>query len=270
MIGYFTKSGLSQSQLKNFAKSPAYYRLKLQKKDEPTEAMLLGSAVHAALLEPEVFAAVYVKGLAFDRRTKAGKEAALAFESDNADKTVLSPGDYDLCLKMRDSVLEHPVVADIFKFDVEAEKEVFWTMQGVSCKAKLDAIVPKISTVIDFKTARFADSKGFMRDAINLHYDLQAYWYSEAYRAEFGDYPRFYAFIVASKEEPFSVGVFEADKEFLDRGKFYADKYLAKYKDCLESDDWPKNESNDVIKLTTPTWALKELMDGGDSYFSGN
>jgi len=274
---YFSRPEMSQSRLKDFAVSPAYYQLRLKQPQEQTEAMAMGSAVHAALLEPEIFKQKYVAVWPSIKLTKSGnarkgtkfeKEMWTKFLAENLGKIILSQKEYEQVIKMRDSVFDHPKANDILSFDIEAEKEIFFELEGVPCKAKLDAIVPSINTVIDFKTARSSTAESFRRDAINMHYDLQAYWYYEAYKSLYGSYPDFYAFIVVSKEEPYPVGVFEADNEFLDRGRYYALKYLKQFKECSENKVWPKNESDDVIKITTPEWAMREAMEFGESFFS--
>ena len=259
---------MSQSRLKDFAVSPAYYKMRLAEPKEQTEAMILGTAVHAALLEPEVFKNKYVVAPKFDRRTTKGKADYTLFCVENMGKLILTKDEYDHVLAMRDSVFSHPKAKDAFSFKIDPEKEIFFEMEGVACKAKLDAIVPEINTVIDFKTARSATAEQFRRDALSMGYDLQAFWYYEAYKAEFEKYPDYYAFIVVSKEAPYPVGFFEVDKEFLDRGRYCALKHLRKYKECLALDVWPKNESEDVIVISTPEWAMKETLEFGEAYFT--
>lgn len=267
-MDYFKREGLSQSQLKDFAVSPALYKLRQQEPRIETEAMMIGSAVHAAILEPEIFNKKYMMGKKFDRRKKAGREQFTLFVAENSDKIFLTEEQYDSISKMRDSVYDHPKARDVLSLKMEAEKEIFFEMDGVACKAKLDAVVPEIKAVIDFKTARTSSAESFKRDMVNLGYDLQAYWYYEAYKAAYGSYPAYYAFIVVSKEEPYPVGFFEVDTQFLDRGRYYAQKYLAKYKECVASNIWPKNESEDVIRINTPDWAIREVMEFGEAYFS--
>lgn len=269
-MDYFSRPELSQSQLKDFMVSPAYYKLRREKPRVETEAMAIGTAVHAAVLEPEIFVKKYVVSGKIDRRTKAGKEEFEKFNVENSGKTVLNCETYDMILSMRDSVLDHPRVKDIFKLPMQAEKEIFFELEEVACKAKLDAIVPSINTVIDFKTARSASADSFKKDMINMQYDVQAFWYCEAYKSLTGKYPGFYAFIVASKEEPYPVGFFSVDSEFLDRGRYYALKALKKFKECVEKDIWPKNESDEVIQINTPEWALKEVMEFGEAHFTTN
>lgn len=267
-MSYFERPELSQSQLKDFMVSPAYYQLRLKKPRQETYEMMIGTATHSALLEPESFAENYVCIPKIDRRTKAGKEQFDLYTKESFGKIAIQEDDYLSILAMRDSVLEHPRAKDILSFEKEVEKEIFFSLEDVPCRAKLDAIVPKINTIIDFKTSRSSSSKSFQKDMINNGYDIQAFWYFEAYKSLTGSYPDFYAFIVASKEEPYPVSVFSVDKEFIDRGRYKSLKALAEFKECKGKNVWPKNESDEIIAIQTPQWALKDLMEDGDAYFS--
>ena len=51
---YHAYDGISKSGLDLIARSPAHYAYRTA--SEPTRAMVIGSATHAAILEPEVFA----------------------------------------------------------------------------------------------------------------------------------------------------------------------------------------------------------------------
>src|SRR5690349_7675909 len=81
---YHDHPAVGSSHLKSIARSPAHYWSEWLDPSRPprtdTPAKWLGKAVHAAILEPERFKSDYVVGPRFDRRTKAGKEAAAAFE----------------------------------------------------------------------------------------------------------------------------------------------------------------------------------------------
>src|SRR5690606_39465824 len=49
---------ISKSGLDLIARSPAHYRY--AERREPTRAMVIGTAIHAAILEPDVFATEYL------------------------------------------------------------------------------------------------------------------------------------------------------------------------------------------------------------------
>ena len=69
------RSCVSVSGLKQILRSPAHFQAYLQgltRKETPS--MFMGTAIHARLLEPEVYAAEYVVAPEADKRTKEWKE----------------------------------------------------------------------------------------------------------------------------------------------------------------------------------------------------
>ena len=64
--------GISKSGLDLIARSPYLYRHR--QAVEQTKAMLIGSAVHCAVLEPALFPHRYTVAPVADGRTKAGKD----------------------------------------------------------------------------------------------------------------------------------------------------------------------------------------------------
>ena len=72
---YHRAEGISKSGLDLIARSPMHYRFREQR--EPTAAMALGTATHAAILEPALYAHDYVilSPDVADRRSYVYKEA---------------------------------------------------------------------------------------------------------------------------------------------------------------------------------------------------
>ena len=262
---YREASGLSQSQLKNFMVSPGYYKYSLANPKPQTEAMLLGTLAHTALLEPVKFMDNFAILPEVDRRTKYGKEVWEDFQNRNVGKTFIKQDMSDTVQSMVKSIKAHPLAGEILGLpDAIVEESFFFELLEVPCKARLDFYSPKANVVIDFKTSRSALSSDFIKDSINHGYDIQAYWYCQAYKSRFGYMPDFYAFLVAEKQAPYAVGVFSVDGLFMERGQYLAEKYLKKFKKCLETDVWPINESESVIGLTLPHWATKDYISTND------
>ena len=71
---YHKAYGLSCSDLKVMLRSPAHYHASLLFPQKTTPEMLLGSALHTAVLQPELFDEEYMELPKLDRRTKEGKE----------------------------------------------------------------------------------------------------------------------------------------------------------------------------------------------------
>ena len=71
---YTDAKGIRSSLLKQILITPAHYQFALQHPKETTAAMSLGTALHAALLEPAAFDAAFAVVPKVDRRTRDGKD----------------------------------------------------------------------------------------------------------------------------------------------------------------------------------------------------
>ncbi|MEM2138821.1 MAG: hypothetical protein QXM96_01585, partial [Candidatus Woesearchaeota archaeon] len=72
---YLNNPAISATDLKNFSKSPNvfYYKKYIEEKTQ-TESLLLGTALHCAILETNVFLDKYFLLPEIDKRTKIGKD----------------------------------------------------------------------------------------------------------------------------------------------------------------------------------------------------
>lgn len=71
---YFAHSAINCSGLKLISsKTPAHFKYQQSEQRKPTPAMIIGSAVHCATLEPEAFNERYIVAPKIDKRTKDGK-----------------------------------------------------------------------------------------------------------------------------------------------------------------------------------------------------
>lgn len=80
-----------------------------------SDALSLGSLVHAVVLEEEYFADMYAIMPKIDRRTKAGKQHYEEFMAINADREICKEEDWEIAMKMRESVWSHPAAAPLLK-----------------------------------------------------------------------------------------------------------------------------------------------------------
>lgn len=82
----------SSSQLKDILRSSAHFHSNniLKENERETKKHLdFGTLAHTLFLEPEQFENEFVIGPKFDRRTKAGKEEAAAWEAANQGKIII-------------------------------------------------------------------------------------------------------------------------------------------------------------------------------------
>jgi len=209
---YFAIDALSASGAKLLNRSAAHY---LHNKAEPPKsspAQAFGTLVHSLVLEPETVNNLYAAAPKFDKRTNAGKAGFLAFEADNAGKTVVDLDDFQRAQRAATAVLDHPTAGALLALAQHREVTVLFERYGVQCKARLDAIFD--STVLDLKTTRDASPAAFARSCAAYQYQAQATHYiyaaeaSGLIREDTEDETRFF-FIAVESLEPHNVAVYE-------------------------------------------------------------
>lgn len=252
---------ISVSGLKKFQRSAAHGRAGLDGLVQiaSPETLIFGQLCHTAVLEPDRLELDFVVAPKFDRRTKAGKAAAAEFEAGVGDRTVVTEGQYLLATRIRDSVLAHPVAAEILK-EGSAEVSAFWRapLDGqaveVPVKGRLDWVTTYEGQdlIFDLKTCQDASAQDFPKSAGRFGYHLQAAFYSDGYHQLTGRRPRF-VFGAVEKEPPFAVQLFEFDYASLARGRESYQRALRTYADAAKTglyDGYP----TDIHQMTLPPW----------------
>lgn len=251
---YLAVDALSSSGIKKLLRSPAHYQEWRRNPPEPTPAMLLGSAFHCLLLEPESFQGRFCVAPQVNGRTKDGKAALEAFAALSEGKAVLSVVDMETLTAMRDSAMKLATV-EALVHDRETELSIFWDdpEYGFPCKARLDLRCSILPGIVDLKTCEDASPDGFGRQCWNMGYDIQASHYTAgAATVGWGDH-NFY-FLAVEKKPPYLAAVYAADEDFIRIGNSRRNNMRALYAECLESGDWP-GYGDRVRTLSLPAWA---------------
>ena len=254
MPDYLSAPGISKSGLDQIAKSPAHYQAWKAEQPEPTKAMMFGSAVHCALLEPELFAGAYAVSPEVDRRTKDGKAEYAAWEAANGGKVALSMPDYSKILAMRDSFQSHSLTRGTVGASV-TEHSLLWTDEktGAQCKARPDIVLDGM--VMDLKTTEDASPRAFERSAANFRYHCQAAFYLRAMTADTGILHTKFLFIAIEKTPPYAIAVYEASPDMIRMGADCNNADLARYAKAKTTGVWDSYPET-VQQLSLPPWAL--------------
>ena len=239
---YHASAPLSKSRLWEMRKTPQYFRWFEEHRAEipVTDAMVMGSAFHKLVLEPDGFAAEFAICPTVDRRTKAGKEAWAAFQTDAGGKTVLMEWMYAQVSAMAEAVKAHPM-AHFLTTDGEVETSIYYKddLTGIECKVRPDIFkrVGGKRIIVDLKSCVSAATEDFRRQAINMGYDMQAAMYREGVKAETGEECDF-VFVAVEKDPPYLINVIQCDELLIKHGYDLYREYLGMYKECSESGNW--------------------------------
>lgn len=253
---YHSGPGISKSHLDVVAKSPLHYWSKYldpnRKASDPTPSMILGSATHAAILEPDLFPSQFAhmpEGL--NRTTKAGKEAYEELVASG--RTILSFDDFQTCLAMRDAVHAHPTAAGLLT-DGLAEQSFYATddATGELIKCRPDFLRSN-GVMVDVKTTDDASPDGFAKSVATFRYYVQSPWYLDIMERLYGEAPAWFVFVVVEKSRPFAVATYFVEKAQLDLGRAVYVKDLARIHECKSSGKWP-GYSEQIEPLRLPAW----------------
>jgi hypothetical protein len=165
-----------------------------------SEALLVGSAFHAMMLEPDVFKKDYAFEPAMDRRTKAGKEYILEWQEENKHVANHIPGKYEtMLLDMQESLLNHPRYKELVKEEGEREVIKLFTLEEAKCKAKVDYYNPEDNYIVDIKTCNSVKIDDIIESIKKYLYGVQAAFYLDGLKAH-----KFY-FIFIEKRAPYDI-----------------------------------------------------------------
>lgn len=230
------KDVVTRSKLELILRSPAHYLHGIQHRKPPTEAMIMGTALHAAVLEPEKFEAEFI-GYS-GTGTRASKEYK-EFADIHAGKTILTRRDYERVLGMRDAVMSIPdYPLDNLISTGEKEKTLQWVDEqtGLTCRIRPDLLLN--FACFDLKKCVDARPHRFMWSARDMGYDLQAAMYLIGIKATLGiDVP--FIFIAVEEEAPHGIKLYEAPPEMLDDGKRRFRFAMDTLKKCMDENQWP-------------------------------
>lgn len=251
---YHEGEGVSKSDLSLILRSPAHFRAKEERKETP--ALILGSAIHVAVFQPDEFSKRYaVKPEFMSFSTTLGK----AWRDNHQGKVILSWDDAATCEGIRKAVRAHPIAADLLS-DGEAEITGYFRdseYPEILQKLRIDWLNKKQGVLIDLKSTEDARLFPFMRDAYKHDYTLQSAHYLFGISQITRITHEKFIFIAAEKAPPFAVQIYEATPDFITAGLLQRAKALAIYNECMKKNQWPAY-SMEVLPLDVPAWAKKK------------
>lgn len=257
---YHSGPGTSKSQLDKIAESPLTYWSSYLDPERPerkqTDAMVFGSAVHVAVLEPDLITQKIVVEPGFNRRTEKGRAEASAFAEEHKAKIILSPEDHQRMLKVRDAVYRDPAARALLTNGMP-EQSLFARCPetGELIKCRPDWLT-YAGGMIDVKTTKDASGFGFGREASTYRYDVSAGWYTNIPRILFGELPPFFVLLAVEPTYPFNVGVYEVEPPVRESGLQKGMRDLRRLIQCRAENRWPSYTDGAVQPLQFPAYAM--------------
>lgn len=263
---YHAHPAVGHSALVRMLRSPEHFLQYMENSLEPSDSMTLGSALHAALLEPETFEERFTLSPKFDRRTKQGKEEAQAWEAANAGKIALRAEQLEAVVQMVRKVRLHQFAASLLDRGL-AERSLFFVdgPTGVECKVRPDFLSLDenglVRAIVDVKTANHAGIEEFSRASAVYGYDVQAAFYRDAISMALGYSVPFF-FLVIENSAPYSVAMYKASDSMLEAGRKRYRAALEMLSWCRQTDCWPGYQTGEGYEeLDLPVWMKRSIEE---------
>jgi hypothetical protein len=252
---YHALNAINKTGLDYIAKSPAHYQAYLKEPQEPTDAMIIGTATHYGVFEPELlYKNFFARPEGIDGRTKDGKARLEELGRQNAGKTMIKADEMAMIEGMMKSVRGHKLASQLISGG-KAEMSAIAQDQeyGVLCKARPDYIRSD-DTIIDLKTTDDASFFAFQRKVKGFRYHVQAAWYLDTVNAAIGrEQFKQFVLLVVEKSAPFGLIVYELDADAIKIGRIEARQNLKVYAECLKKNEWP-GYSEHIYTMTVPVY----------------
>lgn len=224
--GEYGSQFISNSDIGTLLKNPKQFKVR----EEPTLAMLQGSYLHTALLEPEKLSNFEIVE-ASTRNTNIYKDASkgnlllLKHEKDELDSLVTTiKGNFKFYedIYAEGNIYEEPATMELF---------------GLPFKGKCDIVCEDF--LIDIKTT--SDIDDFKWSARKYNYDSQSYIYQQLF-----DKPLIF-YVICKKSH--RLGIFEPSEEFILSGKDKVLRAVEVYKKFFSKDN-TEDINNFIVKET--------------------
>lgn len=241
---YQAIEAMSFSSFKEFYKSPAHYKAYKEKPREgSTPSQIIGTLVHAAILEPHTLESKFAVIDGHRGSTKV-KEAVGYAES--LGKTTIKSEQLIAAQRCREAIQAHPIIKDLLVGGrAEVSIVVKDKMSGAPIKCRADYFWPEAGVVLDLKTFDDLTDRSVERQIVRMGYDLQAVHYLNVASQYLNKDLRLFGNIFIETEAPYGVRLVTLSdaslEKALEKWKYF--EMLDRYKLCLEENTWPNYDT---------------------------
>ena len=266
MANYLAHPAVSNSNLSNILRSPAFAEYDKAHPRGDTDATALGTAIHMAILEPERFEEHYQLDPTDEnggyhhgwRNTKAYKAAkgdilAHGFQ-------ILKQSDLDSCRHICENVWNSAIGHDVLSIADDNEVSVLVDDPEYDLMRKIrpDVVVTAANMLVDIKKTRDIRPSAFARDCASFGYHRTAAWYLDTANLAWDDAQfHHYLFLVVADTPPHEIRGYTLDAESVEFGRAQYRDLLCQWAQCAAEGVWP-GSSGRVEELSLPRWVFNQ------------
>lgn len=253
---YARWDAINFSRLKPIRDTCSKCKYAIDHPQKPTAAMILGSALHVAVLEPARFEGMFYICPPCNRTTTKGKEIWEQAVKEANGREILRQGDdkdksaINQLAKLRGmakAVRDSKEAAPFLNAPGQNEVSMLWQDDdtGLMCKARMDrfsfdfAPLDNSPLIVEIKSAEDASPFAFGKILHSYGYAAQgAGSYRVGVRKITGK-TAFHIFIVVENEPPHDLAVYAMDNITLQTGERHYQQMLRRYSKCVKTGKWP-------------------------------
>lgn len=239
---------LSSSRIKLILQSPElYYKkyIKKEVKEESNDAFNVGTAIHARILEPDV----YKNTITFYSGRRQGGIWE-EFKKANKGKIILGDMQKMQLDRMYNSFMKSELGFNLISRG-QAEVSLFISLQNTDIKVRADYLNSRQGKIFDLKsTSGIIEEEKFKYNLESklYGYDLQAALYVDAYTRHFENAKEFEFYWIVMSKDFDDIKIFKASPELIEQGRRKYKKALTLIKE-YEQKRWEFNEK--IIEIST-------------------
>ncbi len=255
---YHAAPGISCSGVKLIAeKTPLHFwgrYLGPRRAYAPKQPMFIGTATHAATLEPEEFERNYIVS-PFAAKNAAGYKA---WKEDQA-KLILTPNEYLNVCGMRDALFSDPVSAFLLTDSPQFEVSMFAVdpITAATLRIRIDCLTAG-GWIVDVKKCDRADDDSVAKAIGNYGYYIQDAFYRDVHTLALGVEPAGFVFLFVEEEPPHAINVVQLEIEDLERGRFMWRRGVDLYAKCLAANKWP-GYAKGAHRVPMKSWTRQQV-----------
>lgn len=269
-------------------KSPAHLRYAERKE---TEALLFGTAMHCAILEPDVYEKAFIRDISKDdypdaltsdaaikawlkargisgystkktpeliemvRNTgediQIWSELKQSFDESAEGKVIVSKDGFEKIEMMKKTIVGY---YPKYFSNFIPEISLIGSLDGIKVKVRLDMIYTDKNGdewIVDLKSCVSAEPEKFGRDAHKLHYYEKMALQHDCFTVAFGRKPAGVILLAQEKEYPFIPQAYVMTEEQITEGRVNYRDAMYWINDCMRGDSWPAYGGG-IQELSTP------------------
>lgn len=257
---YKQMEGINFSSFKHFFTSPAHFKWETEQPNKETDDLIIGNAVHCAILTPQLLEKKYAVAPKVDRRKTEDKLIWDEFVALSNGKTVLTIDQWAIVASCASSMKNNPYFKHVFDKNDElyVESAANCEFSGSMIKGRIDLYNKTKNIIFDIKTCKDFPSRRKLQYVIrDRMYYMQGFFYRTIVNANWKpSEPPKVVFGFVHKKAPNTVAHSMFSTRYMDTACNELEDALCRYENCKIHNIWPEAVESSEPMTINPDWAL--------------